>query len=257
MKRITLLSTLVTALMILSIVQHNVYGSNASPRTSKVDTTHQKTSTTLINAEDTRPAHLKTDLEKTIYTIGQRLAWEVEPFQLSDEELKTLESGFWDRLKNREPKVDVARYRDEIMALLTERVQKISAAEREKGQKLLAEEQKATGAVVTDSGIVKRVLRKGEGPQPEKKNTVKVHYKGMLADGQVIADTQKNKAPVNLPLSRCMPCWQETLESMHVGEKVRIGCPADLAYGDRGSVDTVIPPGAAIIYEMELLGIVN
>ncbi|MBC2715625.1 MAG: hypothetical protein HF978_09975 [Desulfobacteraceae bacterium] len=229
MKRMTPFSNLMALLiMFLTILAMNVNSSVAESGKGNISPA-AASSENSAKTEDTRPANLKTETEKTIYTIGQRLAWEVEPFQLSEEELKILETGFWDRLKNRKPKVNVESYREEIMALLSERVEKISAAEQEKGEKLLAEEQKAEGAVVTDSGIVKRVLRKGDGPRPETKDTVKVHYKGMLADGQVIADTHKNNSPANLPIYRCMPCWKETLEEMHVGEKVRIGCPAELA----------------------------
>ena len=41
---------------------------------------------------------------------------------------------------------------------------------------------------------------------------------------------------------------------MKVGEKARIVCPSDIAYGDRGS-PPAIPGGATLVFEVELLGI--
>jgi FKBP-type peptidyl-prolyl cis-trans isomerase FkpA len=42
---------------------------------------------------------------------------------------------------------------------------------------------------------------------------------------------------------------------MKVGEKARLVCPSEIAYGDRGTPDGAIPPGATIAFEIELLGI--
>ena len=44
------------------------------------------------------------------------------------------------------------------------------------------------------------------------------------------------------------------LQRMHVGEKAELVCPAAIAYGDRGA-GGVIPPGATLIFEVELLAI--
>jgi FKBP-type peptidyl-prolyl cis-trans isomerase FkpA len=42
---------------------------------------------------------------------------------------------------------------------------------------------------------------------------------------------------------------------MHVGDKAKLTCPAELAYQDRGVGK--IPPGAAITFEVELISIVK
>jgi FKBP-type peptidyl-prolyl cis-trans isomerase len=42
---------------------------------------------------------------------------------------------------------------------------------------------------------------------------------------------------------------------MKVGEKAKLICPSDIAYGDAGTPDGTIPPGATLVFEVELLGI--
>ena len=44
------------------------------------------------------------------------------------------------------------------------------------------------------------------------------------------------------------------LARMQIGTIARFICPAEIAYGDRGS-GALIKPGAALVFEMELFGV--
>lgn len=50
--------------------------------------------------------------------------------------------------------------------------------------------------------------------------------------------------------------WDQGLLDMCVGEKRRLTIPPELAYGDKG-FDTLIPPGSTIIFDTELIKIVE
>jgi len=60
--------------------------------------------------------------------------------------------------------------------------------------------------------------------------------------------------PAEFQLDRVIPCWTEGVQKMKVGGKARLFCPASIAYGDRGAPPK-IKPGAALVFDVELLGI--
>src|SRR3954447_23361079 len=113
---------------------------------------------------------------------------------------------------------------------------------------------KEPGAIKTESGLVYRELRPGTGPSPKATDTVKVHYRGTLVDGTEFDSSYKRNEPAEFPLNQVIPCWTEGVQKMKVGGKSQLVCPASIAYGDRGR-PPVIPGGATLIFEIELLGI--
>jgi FKBP-type peptidyl-prolyl cis-trans isomerase FkpA len=110
------------------------------------------------------------------------------------------------------------------------------------------------GAIRTDSGLVYRELRAGSGASPKASDTVTVHYRGTLVDGTEFDNSYKRNEPAQFPLNQVIPCWTEGVQKMKVGGKSELVCPASIAYEDRGS-PPVIPGGATLIFEVELLRI--
>jgi len=110
------------------------------------------------------------------------------------------------------------------------------------------------GAIRTASGLVYRELKAGTGASPKATDTVKVHYRGTLVDGTEFDSSYKRNEPAQFPLNQVIPCWTEGVQRMKTGGKSQLVCPASIAYGDRGS-PPVIPAGATLIFEVELLGI--
>jgi FKBP-type peptidyl-prolyl cis-trans isomerase FkpA len=119
---------------------------------------------------------------------------------------------------------------------------------------LLAKAAKEPGAQVTPSGLVFRSLKTGSGPSPQASDKVRVHYRGTFADGKEFDSSYARGQPAEFPLDRVIKCWTEGVQLIKVGGKAKLTCPAAIAYGERGA-GGVIPPGATLQFEVELLGI--
>ena len=104
------------------------------------------------------------------------------------------------------------------------------------------------------SGVKIVHTQPGTGANPKASDTVKVHYRGTLADGKEFDSSYKRNAPATFALGRVVPCWTEGLQKIKVGGKAVLTCPPATAYGDRGAGASV-PPNATLTFEVELLAI--
>ena len=108
--------------------------------------------------------------------------------------------------------------------------------------------------VPAPDGIQIRRYNKTDGESPEKKDRVVVHYEGKLEDGRVFDSSSRTGNPAVFSLKKVVPCWKEALTRLHVGEKARVTCPPDTAYGAKGAPPKV-PPFETLTFEIELVGI--
>jgi rSAM/selenodomain-associated transferase 2 len=110
--------------------------------------------------------------------------------------------------------------------------------------------------VQTATGLGYVDLVEGTGPRPNTGDTVSVHYTGWLKSGTKFDSSRDRGAPFEFPVGkgRVIKGWDEGVISMKVGGKRKLIIPAHLGYGDRGA-GGVIPPGATLIFEVELLGV--
>ena len=133
-------------------------------------------------------------------------------------------------------------------------VMNMSAKAKEEGEKFLAENAKREGVKVTESGLQYEVLEATLGQKPKATDTVRVHYEGTLIDGTVFDSSYKRGESISFPLNGVIKGWTEGLQLMSVGSKYKLFIPYQLAYGERGA-GASIPPYAALIFTVELLGI--
>ena len=198
----------------------------------------------------------QTEQDKTLYAIGLLLSRSVQTFELTPTELVWVQQGFADGALTRTAAVDVAAYGPKVQELQRARLQVAAAKEKQAAASYVANELKQKGATRTPSGIVVTPLVYGGGAAPRIADQVKVHYEGRLINGTVFDSSRQRGEPANFPLTGVITCWTEALQLMKVGGKARIVCPPDLAYGERGS-PPLIRPGATLVFEVELLEIVQ
>ena len=135
-------------------------------------------------------------------------------------------------------------------------VMNLSAKAKEEGEKFLAENAKREGVKVTASGLQYEVLEATLGQKPKATDTVRVHYEGTLIDGTVFDSSYKRGESITFPLNGVIAGWTEGLQLMSIGSKYKFFIPYQLAYGEHGA-GASIPPYAALIFTVELLGIEN
>ena len=210
----------------------------------------------LAAAVPARAATPQTDDQKTIYAIGQAMARQLEQFQFTPDEVIMLIAGMQDALTHAKPQVDLEAQSKQIRAFAEKR--QAAAVEKQKAETAPFLEKAAAepGAKKTASGLIYKEITPGTGPSPKESDKVKVHYKGTLTDGTEFDSSYKRNEPATFPLKGVIKCWTEGLQLMKVGGKSKLVCPSDIAYGNSGR-PPLIKPGAPLVFEVELLEIVQ
>jgi len=119
------------------------------------------------------------------------------------------------------------------------------------------DEKKDEKVITTTSGLKYVELKVGDGKEAKEGSKVIVHYTGTLENGKKFdssVDRGKPFGPINLGAGMVIKGWDEGLQGMKVGGKRKLIIPAKLGYGDRGAGED-IPPGATLIFEVELIEI--
>ena len=205
-------------------------------------------------AKTTTADELKSDDDKTLYALGVSMGSNLAGLGLSAAEIGTVQAGLADGANGTTPQVDMDAYGPRIRELAEGRQARKAQGERDKGQAFADQAAGDPGAVKTPSGVIYVVQQEGTGASPAATDKVRVHYRGTLTNDQEFDSSYKRNEPVEFALDQVIPCWTEGLQMMKVGGKAKLICPSGTAYGDAGR-PPVIPPGATLIFEVELLGV--
>ena len=116
------------------------------------------------------------------------------------------------------------------------------------GASYLAEHGKKAGVVTTKSGLQYRVVKPGTGRTPGPADTVTVHYRGTLVDGQQFDSSYDRGEPASFQVNGVIAGWTEALQLMKEGAQFQLAIPPALAYGDRGPL-----AGQVLLFDVELL----
>ena len=138
-----------------------------------------------------------------------------------------------------------------------------SAESAEPAEAAAAAETSAAPEVEIVPGLTMKKLQNGHGRAAVAGDYATVHYTGWLYDGNA-PDGRGTKfdssvdrgQPFEFPLGarRVIQGWDQGVADMLIGEKRELKIAPELGYGDRGA-GAVIPPGATLLFEVELLGL--
>jgi FKBP-type peptidyl-prolyl cis-trans isomerase len=213
----------------------------------------------VVTANDPQSAFESED-ERIVYALGTALGESVGEsitgFSLSEAEQEIVIEGIRDVLRDSPPQVDMDVYGPQIQGLLDRRIAVGAESEKTAAAEFAAEVAAEEGAEQFASGLVFVPVMEGEGEMPAATDTVSVHYHGTLRDGTVFDSSRDRGTPASFPLDGVISCWTEGVQKMRVGGSARLLCPSDIAYGDQGR-PPVIPGGAALLFEVELLEIME
>ncbi|NOG97875.1 MAG: FKBP-type peptidyl-prolyl cis-trans isomerase [Ignavibacteriae bacterium] len=120
------------------------------------------------------------------------------------------------------------------------------------GEEFLAANKEKDGVVTTESGLQYKVIEEGNGAKPGPEDTVTVHYRGTLINGEEFDSSYKRNQPATFPVNGVIPGWTEALQLMKAGAKWELYIPSEIAYGARGA-GGAIGPNEVLIFEVELL----
>ncbi|AJD48975.1 FKBP-type peptidylprolyl cis-trans isomerase [Isoalcanivorax pacificus W11-5] len=208
---------------------------------------------------------LETDQQKASYAVGMQIGQKLVP-QLAEADLdnelmflamRAVVDGRTDELlmDDEMAKQATDTYQEQIVARLeAEREQNI-AANKSAGEALLASNASKPGVVTLESGLqYERLSGQPGDSHPTLEDTVLARYHGTLPDGTVIDSSMNREEPASIPVKLVMPGWQEALQLMSEGEKWRIVIPPELAYGEEGSGQKILPH-STLIFDIELVEI--
>lgn len=193
-------------------------------------------------------------MDKISYALGLSMGQNLMGSGVTSLNYQDLAQGIEDVLTKQQPKITYQEAQQVLGQFFQELEAKIAGAAKADGEKFLAENAKREGVQVTASGLQYEVLEATIGQKPKATDTVKVHYEGTLIDGTVFDSSYKRGESISFPLNGVIKGWTEGLQLMAVGSKYKFFIPYQLAYGERGAGQQ-IPPYAALIFTVELLGI--
>jgi FKBP-type peptidyl-prolyl cis-trans isomerase FklB len=208
------------------------------------------------------PAYLKTSLDSFSYALGVNIATNLKSQQIDKVNPAAMQKAMADVFGKKTTALTDQQCNSAIQETLQRTASKRSAvdkvktdAEKAKAKVFLDENKKRSGVIELPSGLQYEVIAKGDSTSamPKLQDTFVVNYAGTLTDGTEFDNSYKRGEPLMYPVGAVIRGWTEALQLMHIGDKWKLYIPSELGYGDRGNGQ--IPGGAALVFEMELLGI--
>ncbi len=195
-------------------------------------------------------------MDKFSYAIGLGIGQNLMSMGAKEIVVEDFAQAIKDVIEGNKTAISHEEAREIVNKFFEDMQAKVSAAAIEQGAAFLAENAKKEGVVVLPSGLQYEIITEGTGDKASATDQVQCHYEGKLVDGTVFDSSYQRNQPATFGVNQVIPGWVEALQLMPAGSKWRLYIPSDLAYGAQGAGD-VIPPHSALIFDVELLDVLN
>ncbi|MFT6166810.1 MAG: FKBP-type peptidyl-prolyl cis-trans isomerase [Vicingaceae bacterium] len=116
------------------------------------------------------------------------------------------------------------------------------------------------GILDTLDGVYRQILIKTDSTRIEFGSEVSIHYRGYFLNGYVFDDTQEKSVTPTFTFGReyqMIEGFQTALSGRKEGERVKIILPSRHAFGEEGSLAGIVPPYTAVIYDVNIIKVIN
>ena len=196
-------------------------------------------------------------MDKFSYAIGLGIGQNLLSMGAKGIAVDDFAQAIKDVLEGNQTAISHTEARDIVNKYFAELEEKMNAANIEAGKKFLEENKKREGVVTLPSGLQYEVITEGNvGRYAKATDQVQCHYEGTLIDGTLFDSSIKRGQPATFGVNQVIPGWVEALQLMPEGAKWKLYIPSELAYGAQGAGE-MIPPHSTLIFEVELLKVLN
>ena len=193
-------------------------------------------------------------MEQLSYALGLIIGNNLKGMQIEGLVASEFSRAVEQVLKGEKLEMTETQAQSMVQNFMQEQQEAMGRQAREAGEQFLAENAKREGVQTTASGLQYEVLTAAIGQKPTATDRVRCHYEGRLIDGTEFDSSSQRGEPATFPLNGVIAGWTEGLQLMAIGAKYRFFIPFGLGYGAQGA-GGAIPPYAALVFDVELLGI--
>jgi FKBP-type peptidyl-prolyl cis-trans isomerase len=213
---------------------------------------------------DSLDPELRSGIDSVSYSLGYFYGSSVAEEGIDDfhydnflKGLKTAVEGESPTLNESQMQMAMQNYQMQLQQRQQDRQGEQARQNEEEAQLFLADNREQDDIEETESGLQYRVIEEGDGDRPSAESTVRVHYRGTLLSGEEFDSSYERGDPAEFPLNRVIQGWTEGLQLMSVGSTYEFYIPSELGYGQNPPPGGPIQPGSLLVFEVELLDILD
>jgi FKBP-type peptidyl-prolyl cis-trans isomerase FklB len=214
----------------------------------------------LITSSSAQQPKLATTRDSISYSIGIDIAksLKMQGLELNaallTQAIRDVMSGSKQLLTDQQAEAVLTAFQRQLMLQQQEEARVLAEKNKHEGDAFLEANKKKEGVTTLPSGLQYKVLVMGKGKKPKLTDSVVVHYRGTFVDGKEFDNTVTKGEPATFVVNEVIAGWKEALQLMPVGSRWQLFVPSGMAFGERGA-GQLIPPNAALIFEVELVAI--